>query len=334
VTFGHTLIGSYIVQSVLHAFIALMLVEVSFYAWDIKDHFSKFRYRLLTLSFPIVMFPLFQAFNPERGTWYFRLTTALFDSRRWLDIKVIGIYPFGILLIIVLAGFSALFVVQEILPIFRKRGVSKKYDDYPVTGSHDVRMETLLAKICQPLGLEIPAFIVIDEAFPILFTQGFKRHTVIISGHLLETLDDRQLEGALTHEVIHMIRRSSLKTPFIYLLRMLMFYNPVSLVEFRRIVHDDEFICDAITISITKDPEGLIGALGAFYVRSDFADEEDRAGGLAHMKERVESHSHNLMLDERIERLREMQQAGLSKFRWVPFTLTVGVIMGAGYLVV
>ncbi|MGC2061843.1 MAG: M56 family metallopeptidase [Thermodesulfovibrionales bacterium] len=333
-TFIHTIAGEYITQSVLHAFIALILVEISFHAWDIDDHLSMFRYRILTLGLPIIMFPLFQVISPDRGSWYFRLTTALFDSQRWLDLKVMGIFPLAIAFMGMLAAFSLLFVMQEILPIFRGRRASQEFGDCQETHEYDARMQALLESICIPLQIEKPLFLVIDETVPILFTQGFRRHTVIISDHLLVTLDDEQLRAALTHEVVHMMRSSSLKTPLIYLLRMLMFYNPVSLVEFRRIVHDDEFICDAITISITGKPEALITALSAFYYHHDSTHADEQEGGLSQMKERVESHSHNLILDERAEKLQNALRTGTGGFRLIPFIITASVIVVTGYLVV
>jgi len=334
VTFIHTVAGAYITQSVLHAFMALILVEISFYAWDIDDHLSMFRYRILTLGLPIIMFPLFQVISPDRGSWYFRLTTALFDSQRWLDLKVAGIFPLAIAFLGMLAAFSLLFVLQEIVPIFWGRQVSRGVGDYEETHEYDARMQALLESICTPLRIEKPLFLVINETFPILFTQGFRRHTVIISDHLLMTLDDEHLRAALTHEVVHMLRSSSLKTPMIYLLRMLMFYNPVSLVEFRRIVHDDEFICDAIAVSITGKPEALITALSAFYYHHDPSGPDEPEGGLSQMKERVESHSHNLILDERVEKLQHALRADTSGFRPVPFVITASVIITTGYLVV
>ncbi|MBA4372954.1 MAG: hypothetical protein C0402_08825 [Thermodesulfovibrio sp.] len=333
-TFIHTIAGEYITQSVLHAFIALMLVEVSFYAWDIDDHLSKFRYRILTLGLPIIMFPAFQMISPDRGSWYFRLTTALFDSQRWLDLKVIGIFPLAVLFLGMLTAFSLLFVMQEIFPIFKGRRASQGADAYPETHAYDARMQAVLEDICLPLQMERPLFQVINEIFPVLFTQGFRKHTIIISDHLLMTLDDAQLRAALTHEIVHMMRSSSLKTPLIYLLRMLMFYNPVSLVEFRRIVHDEEFICDAITVSLTGQPDALISALSAFYYYPEPGQPDAQEGSLTQMKERVESHSHNLVLDERIEKLQQELNTGRPAFRFTPFLLTAGTIVAAGYLVV
>ena len=316
--------GMYITQSVLHSIIAVIIVELSFFAWDIRDHLTKFRYRLLTLTLPVLMFPLYQAFDPQRGSWYFRLNTALFDSQRWLELNVLGVIPLSIVFVVFLTIVTAVFLFQEILPIFRDR--SSGIDPDVCRGTLET-LDEMLDSICRTLNIEKPSICIIDEPLPILVTHGFRDHRIIVSNHLIETLDERQLKGALTHEAVHIMRDSSSKTQGIYLLRMLMFYNPVSLVEFRRIVHDDEFICDAITVSKTKDPAALIGAISSFYYHP--AETE----GLSQMKERIESHSHNLLLDERIARLREIGHEGPERFRWVPFLLTASVILVMGYLV-
>lgn len=326
VTFFHTLPGMYIIQTVLHSLTALIIIELSFYAWDIQDHFSRFRYRLMPLVLPIFMFPLYQLLSPERGSWHFRLTTALFDSQRWLELKFLNIYPVALLVITVLVGFSCVFLFQEILPIFRRRNSQPQYAECP-EGNEDVR--TILKSVCALFRTGEPGIIIIETPTPVLFTQGYKNHSLIISSGLIAMLDREQLRNALIHEVVHMKRSSNLKTQIIYLVRMLMFYNPVSLVEFRRIVHDDEFICDAITISMTRNPQALISALSAFYYHP-----EELPGRLSQMKEQVESHSHNLLLNERIRNLTEDRYRNSTQFVLPQYLLTLSAILLVGYGVV
>jgi Zn-dependent protease with chaperone function len=327
VTFFHTLPGMYIMQTVLHSFTALIIIELSFYAWDIQDHLSRFRYRLMPLVLPIFMFPLYQILSPERGTWHFRLTTALFDSHRWLELKFLNIYPVALLVLTVLIGFSCVFLFQEILPIFRRRNSQPQHTECP-EGEENVRL--ILKSACALLGTEEPGVIIIETPAPVLFTQGYKKHSIVISSGLIALLDREQLRNALIHEVVHMKRSSNLKTQIIYLVRMLMFYNPVSLVEFRRIVHDDEFICDAITISMTRHSQALISALSAFYYHPD----EELPGKLSQMKEQVERHSHNLLLDERIRNLTEDRYRNSTRFVLTQYLLTLSAILLVGYGVV
>jgi len=316
----------YIIQTVLHSFTALIIIELSFYAWNIKDHFSMFRYRLMPIILPIFMFPLYQILSPERGTWHFRLTTALFDSNRWLELKVFNTYPVALLILSALVGFSCVFLFQEIFPIFIRRNSQLKHTECP---EGEEAVSPLLQSACELLSVEEPEVMVIETPAPVLFTQGYKKHSIVISSGLIGMLDREQLRNALIHEVVHMKRSSNLKTQAIYLLRMLMFYNPVSLVEFRRIVHDDEFVCDAITISATGDPQSLISALSAFYYHP-----EELPGRLSQMKEQVESHSHNLLLDERIINLREGRYQNSERFSWMQYLLTLSAILLFGYGVV
>ena len=318
--------GMYITQSVLHSFVALIIVEFSFFAWDIRDHHAKFRYRLLTLTLPVFMFPVYQIITPHRGAWYFRLNTALFDSQRWLELNPLGFLPLAALFLSFLIVITGIFVVQEILPIFRER--SSGSDLGTCEGTRET-LDAMLDSICQALRITKPAICIVDEPLPLLVTQGFRDHRIIVSNHLIETLDEEQLRGALTHEAVHIMRDSSSKTQFIYLLRVLMFYNPVSLVEFRRIVHDDEFICDAVTVSTTKNTSALIAAISSFHYHPGQGPQ-----GLSQMKERIESHSHNLLLDERIQKLSETGLEAQEHFAWAPFMLTAAVILVMGYLVV
>jgi Zn-dependent protease with chaperone function len=320
--------GMYLAQSVLHSFVALIVVELSFFAWGIRDHQSKFRYRILTLALPLFMFPLYQLLDPQRSSWYFRLQTALFDSQRWLELDPLGFLPLSAVFLLFLTSVSAVFVVQEILPLFRERS---SRDDLGTCEETLTSLDALLKNICQSVQIEKPSICVIDESLPILVTQGFRNHSITISSHLIETLDEEQLKGALTHETVHIKRDSSTKTQLIYLLRMLMFYNPVSLVEFRRLVRDDEFICDAITVSKTENPAALAAAISSFYYTPP---EREGPQGLLQMKERIENHSHNLLLDERIQKLQETEDAEPVRFGWLQFMLTASVILLMGYLVV
>jgi hypothetical protein len=109
-----------------------------------------------------------------------------------------------------------------------------------------------------------------------------------------------------------------------------MFFNLFSLIEFRRIVHDDEFICDSMTVAITRDPLSLTRALEVFITPM----EEQGDTGIVGMQDRIESHSHNILLRERIENINGMQGTELPSFRWLPYILTGFVITQISYMVV
>ncbi|TAL25016.1 MAG: hypothetical protein EPN94_06110 [Nitrospirae bacterium] len=325
--FFDSYIGMFIVQSFLHSFVALVIIEIAFYSWEIRDHLARFRYRLLVLTLPIFIFPVYQLINPDRGSMYFRENTALFNFNKWLAIRMWDIIPLYALFFALLSGTALIFFLQEILPIIRERLPKPNRRPYLIP-QRDIN--GMLEDLCKKLGAAKPAVRVLDESYPILFTAGVKNHAIILSKALLEKFTDNQMEGALAHELVHIIRGSGIKTQIIYILRMLMFYNPVSLIEFRRLVQDDEFICDGITVSLTKKPDALASAISAFHSHP----KEDKAARLSGVKETIESHSHNLLLKERVLRIQERGVAESPEFGWVKFILTTLIILKINYMVV
>lgn len=325
--FFDSYIGMFIAQSVLHSFMTLVIIEIAFYSWEIRDHLAKFRYRLLVLILPIFVFPVYQLINPDRGSMYFRENSAIFNLNGWLAIKLWDIIPVYSLFLALLSGTMLIFFLQEIFPIIREKLPKPGCVSY-VIPQRDI--DGMIEGLCKKLGTAKPALRVVDEPYPMLFTTGIKNHVIILSKALLDKFTDDQMESALAHEIVHIIRGSSIKTQIIYLLRMLMFYNPVSLIEFRRLVQDDEFICDDITVSITKKPEALIAAINAFYSHQ----KEDEGPKISVVKDTIEIHSHNLLLKERIVKIQEKGIEDASGFGWVKFILTVIIILKINYMVV
>ncbi len=318
-------IGMYITQAVLHSLIANTIVEFSFFAWKIHDHRSMFRYRLLTLTLPIVLFPVFQAMNPARGSLFFRYEKALFNSHQWFSLNLFGIIPLHTIFFLSLVFISLIFLFQEILPILKSRSAELPL----IPHEPDAYLAEMLDTACSRLGVKKPPVMVIDEDYPILFAGGTMNHTLVISRFLLEKLSKPELISALLHELIHMKRGSSVKTQLIYIARMLMFFNLFSLIEFRRLVHDDEFICDSMTVSITNDPHSLARALEVFITPVD-----DQAGaGIAGMRSRLEVHSHNAIIRERIQNVNR-QGTALPGFNWLLFVVTGFTIIQISYMVV
>lgn len=317
----------FIAQSVLHSLITLIIIEISFYSWEIRDHLTKFRYRLLVLIFPVFTFPAYQLINPDRGSMYFREGTAIFNVNRWLAINMWDIIPIYVLFIMFLLLTVVIFVFQEILPIVKERFPRPNYQPFSIQ-NRDIN--PIIDNLCKKLKITKPSVQIIDEPYPVLLTAGAKNHMIIISRTMLDELNDNQLEAALTHELIHILRDSSIKTQTIYLLRMLMFYNPVSLIEFRRLVQDDEFICDDITVSLTKKPDALVSALRVFYSYP----KKDNISKLSLIKDVIETHSHNLLLKERIMRIQERGIEEMPRFGWKRYILIIIVILKINYMVV
>jgi hypothetical protein len=103
-------------------------------------------------------------------------------------------------------------------------------------------------------------------------------------------------------------------------------------VEFRRVVRNEEKICDDIAISLTHRPEALAQALKKFYAVRETPEpavEQQPMFTPVHLEE----YSYNMQLDTRITRL-EQNTPRKTDGRWLPFIIVVLIIAGINYFVV
>lgn len=318
----------YMVQSVLHAVITLFLVEMSLKIWEIQDPRECFRYRLHILVLPLLMFPLFQLANPNRGSLYFIEDTAIFSSFRWLSILLWGKIPFYVLFICIMVLTSLLTIVQEIMTVLRN--IFNTSSEEIILDKEEPEVSSVVSEISKIMNIEKPAVHIVDDDNNFIYTRGIKDNDIIISDSFFKKISKGELRSVLAHECAHIVRRSSLINLAVFFVRMLMFYNPVSMIVFRRMIQDDELICDEMTVSITKDPKSLSSALKAFY--SDIP--EEYAFNLSTLKDTVANSSHNLLLEERISRLENRESLKPSAFQWGGLTLLRVAVCMICYLVV
>ncbi len=322
----------YVVQTFLHSLIAILFIERAIQIWDIKNPLTHYRYRLMTLILPITMFPLYNLVNLNRGSLLFRDEKAIFNVNRWLAIEIWDIIPVSMLFQLFLLVTAITFFLQEIIPIIKdavQRVKVYHYNTLPV----DTEIESMVSVLSESLGIEKPRVNIINDKNPVILTTGAKSHTIVLSSGLVEILDREQLYSAIAHEFAHIVRRSNVTSWMIFIIRILMFFNPIVLIVFRRIVQDDEHICDDLTISLTEKPLVLASTLKVFY-SSDKKKETSMVGRITSIKREIENHSHNLLLKERIERLESSNMFENKNFEWGKFLLTAGTIIIINYFVV
>lgn len=328
-SFFDSYIGMYVVQSIAHSVITLLIVEMSLRIWTVGDARERFRYRLLVLILPFVLFPFFQFINPERGSFYFIEDTALFSSLRWLKIEILGKRPFTYLFLLVVGLVSGVVLIQEIVPII-KDIFSRTKEESTEGRPAGPEIDSLVGDISRAMKATKPSVYLIDDDSPIIYTTGTKNHSIVMSVALLTAFSMRELKSALAHEIAHILRRSNITTLLVFIVRICMFYNPISLLEFRKLVQDDEHICDDITVSVTGDPAALASALGVFCLDVSHSEKVR----LADVRQAIESSSHNLLLHERIERLENNTSFGYHAYGWGRYAVTLAAIIGVSYFVV
>jgi hypothetical protein len=288
--------GMYVVQTVVHSAVAAAVAELAVLAWRVRDPAVKQRLHFMVIVLPMFSFPLYQALDPERGSTYFRLDSML-DTGRWLTLKVMGPVTLGPLVALALSATALVFVLQEFVPVARHMLDPRRPGAGPGEAPHDPALEAALGAIPG----EKPTVAVLDDDGLVLFSSTGREPGIFVSRGVLRDFSADQLEVALAHEVAHIRRSRKPVLVLLFVLRVLMFYNPVALVEFRKAVLEEEKICDNEAASMTGKPGALAEVLGKF--RAGGEGRGSRAARLSDMTDALEEYSHDMLLKSRIGRL-------------------------------
>ncbi|MBI5904669.1 MAG: hypothetical protein HZB86_03835 [Deltaproteobacteria bacterium] len=318
--FFHSSIGLYATQAFIHSLVASVVAELAVKAWGIRDPAARQRVFLVPVAAPVFLYPLYQVFDPGRGSTYFRLGT-IFESSRWLGLEVLGTHPAMGVLAVLFSITSLMFLFQEFVPILRHYlepawagGTTE-----PIDWSGDPAVRDGL----EALPIAPPSVIVVDDDEPVVHSTFRKRATVIVSSGARDALTAEELRSAVAHEVGHVVRnRHPLLVPA-YLLRALMFFNPVALVEFRRVAQEEEKVCDEFAASLVRDRKALAGALRKLYLPAE-APAPDRIRGTRITAREIEERSHRLNIESRVANL----ESGPERDPWARslLPLVVGMV--------
>ena len=291
-TFFNSGAGMYVAQSFCHSVIAAMITDRALKAWKIYDPLVRQRFRLIVILFPIVSFPLYQLINPARSSALFRLD-SLFDINRWLFLEIWGSFPSACsLLLFMFAVTSLVFLFQEMLPVLRHSLAS----GHPEHDGTRLDVDPFIAEASRSLSIKKPEVVLLDDDEPLLFSTTGKDAVIFVSTGLPQALTTEQMQAALAHELAHIARNRRPLLIAVFLLRIIMFFNPVVLVKFRRAVRDEEKICDDIAVSLTRNPAALAATLKIFFQKIEDAPEPDPRK-LFTLNVSLEEYSHNLHLE-------------------------------------
>jgi hypothetical protein len=326
-TFLNSYAGMYVVQAFCHSLIAAVVIDRALRAWKISDPVIRQRFSLAVILFPIISFPLYQALNPGRSSVLFRLN-ALFDSNRWLDMELWDTIPLSLLFLLMLIITSLIFLFQEMVPVLRHTLES----NHPPQEHVHAEAHPFLEKASHALKIVTPEVYVVDDDELFIFTATGKNPAVIVSSKLTSTLTTEQMQAALAHELAHIARSRRPVLLAIFFMRMLMFFNPVVLLEFRRAVRNEEKVCDDIAVSLTNQPQALAETLKMFYAipETPESDVEKKK----HMRTiHLEEYSHNIQIGDRIARLERNTTRNTGTWLF-PFIISCIIIAVINYFIV
>lgn len=327
--FFNSYAGMYIAQAFCHSFVAALIVDRAIQAWRISDPVIQQRFSLIVMLFPIVSFPIYQVINPDRGSVTFRLD-ALFDMNRWLNLEIWGKVPLNLLFMALLLITSLVFFFQELIPIVRHAIESRTAAQEE--NEEDFDAHPLIDRALENLLGQKPRVAVIEDDEYILFSTTSKAPTIYVSSGLVGVSEPDQLEAAIAHEMAHIERNKRLMLVLVYIFRILMFFNPVVLIEFRRIVQEEEKVCDDIAVSMTQKPRALAEILKKFLTAGGAFDME-KVKKLPALGSSLKEYSHNVHIESRISRLEQGHVQGPGG-EWLKFSLTLAAVTGINYFVV
>ncbi len=323
--------GMYAVQTVLHSAIVSVLVDCAFIAWDIRTPSVKQRFRFMVIFLPLASFPLYQFIFPRRGDVYFRLA-SLFDSSKWLSLEVWPGVPLFTVFFVVLTLSAVIFVIQELVPIFFHMREQVRSADEPVDESVDEDLARKVSKALEGLPFDEELVEIISDEDLALFSDTGLNPRIYVSTGLIKSFSTDHLQAAFAHEIGHIRRTRKPVLIFAYILRVLMFYNPVAMFEFRKLAQEEEKVCDDIAVALTGKPEALSEAVDMFRPALEDVNPGTGPGGAGGIASAIEHYSHDALLKSRIQRIGERRRDGA---HWgVPYAVTLAVSVGINYLVV
>ncbi len=323
--------GMYAVQTVLHSAIASVLVDCAFIAWDLRTPHVKQRFRFMVIFLPLLSFPLYQLIVPRRGDVYFRLASLL-DSSKWFSLELWGGIPLFTVFFAVLTLSAIIFVVQELVPIFFHMREQVRSADEPVDEAADEAAARKVSKALEGLPFNEELVEILNDEDLALFSDTGLNPRIYISTGLIRSFNTEHLQAAIAHEIGHIQRTRKPVLIFAYIFRVLMFYNPVAMIEFRKLAQEEEKVCDDIAVELTGKPEALSQAVEMFRPEPEDRGSGTGAKGIGGIASSLEHYSHDVLLKSRILRIGQRSQDGS---HWgVPYAVTLALIVCINYFVV
>ena len=122
---------------------------------------------------------------------------------------------------------------------------------------HDTKTQKLtymVSEIADKVNCPPPKLLVVNDYYPSPFVLGFFNPLLVLPIHLVESLNEGEIESLLAHEIAHITRWDNLYIWQAVLFRDIMFFNPVVLLIYNWLLKEKEKNCDDLAISITGKP--------------------------------------------------------------------------------
>ncbi len=315
----------------LHSMIASVLIGCAFIAWDLKTPRVRQRFRFMVIFLPVVSFPMFQLLSPDRGDVYFRLGSLL-DSNRWLFLEVWGGVTALKVLLVIPAITSIIFVLQELMPIVISQLEQMRETGETVADKVDGTMVRKVAGAMAGLPFSENGVEIFDDEDLALYSNTGFNPRIYVSTGLIKSFSTAHLQAAFAHEIGHIQRSRKPILILAYIIRTLMFYNPIAMIEFRKLAQEEEKVCDDIAIALTGKPEAVVEAVNMLRPAPEEYSQAKHRRSLREIVSAFEQYSLDVILKSRVRRIGRRPE---SEPHWgIPYFITMALIIGINYYVV
>lgn len=150
----------------------------------------------------------------------------------------------GMLLILgILKAVTAVLMIRRL----DSEALTVSADDY-------TRITKTLYNLCAKLHVTPPRLIFSGRDNFAAFTTGLLTPVLIINHKIAETLNEQELYVLLSHELMHIVHRDTLKHWLLHLVRDLTFINPLSNILLKKYLLEKEIICDQRAAQLLGQP--------------------------------------------------------------------------------
>lgn len=227
--------GERAAETILHGVVAATVVLACLRLQGIRAPATRLRFWFVALACPVVLTPLFWLCAPWRWGESFRDERAIFSASHWMALPWPRFHP---ALAAIMAAAGAALFLRDLLPFSRDLA-------RPGTGKRTIMpappmVIDAIQRSARAFGVPAPKVVLRSAAQRILVCRGLLHPHIVISTGLVQWLSVPELEAALAHEMVHVVRRDPALGWIMMLVRTLFFFNPAVQLVARAIVQEIE----------------------------------------------------------------------------------------------
>jgi heat shock protein HtpX len=164
-------------------------------------------------------------------------------------------------LTIALAGIIAALCAALLINFWKDQGASKVFRGLRLLEAPGELRESV-NRLAGRAGVVAPEVWLIDSGVPSAFTVRMKgKYLIAVSVGLLESLEDREIEACIAHEISHLRNKDFTVRFLATLAKVALFAKPLGYVIEPAIYRAREFLADNTAANLISGPDALISAL-------------------------------------------------------------------------